>query len=130
MPTLDSPQTTSKAGDALMLARIWGGFIAVCHIGGLAGALAPMFLSATSTSASYVFVSLAHHIVALVAAVMLLIGLRSAQLLLLLVIVLSIAHSVTVFPVSGLLAVATFAFGLFLYVPPFVLIHWRPQQFR
>jgi hypothetical protein len=130
MPSLDSPQATRKAGDALILARIWGGFIALCHLGGLAGAVAPLFLPSASTPSSYVFVSLAHHIVALGAGVMLLIGLRSSRLALLLVIVLSIAHGVAVTSVSAVGAAVAFAFGLFLYVPPLVLIQWRPQQFR
>jgi hypothetical protein len=130
MPALDSPQAARKAGDALILTRIWGGFIALCHLGGLAGALAPLFLRTAPTSGSYVFVSLAHHILALVAAVMLLIGLRRSRFVLLLVIVVSIAHGVSVFTVSPLGAMMAFGFGLFLYVPPFVLIQWRPYQFR
>jgi hypothetical protein len=128
MPALDPPPSTHKAGDALILTRIWGGFMALCHLGGLVGALAPLFLR--TTLSWYVFVSLAHHVVALVAAVMLLIGLRSARLVLSLVIVLSIAHGMAMFSVSALGAMVTFGFGLFLYVPPLVLIQWRPQYFR
>ena len=133
MPTLDSPQATRKAGDALILVRIWGGFIALCHLGGLAGALVPLFLPATRTSAWHIATtsaSLAHHIAALVAAVMLLVGLRSARFALLLAIALSVAHCVSLFSVSVVGAVVAFGFGLFLYVPPLVLIQWRPQQFR
>jgi hypothetical protein len=133
MPATDSSQATRKAGDALILTRIWGGLIALCHLGGLAGALVPLVLPATRTSAWHIgtsFVSLGHHIAALVAAVMLLVGLRSARFALLLVIALSIAHCVSLFSVTPVGAVMGFGFGLFLYVPPFVLIQWRPRQFR
>lgn len=133
MPALDSPQAARKGADALILARIWGGLIALCHLGGLAGALVPVFLPATRTSAWHIgttLVSLGHHIAALVAAVMLLVGLRSARFVLLLVIALSIAHCVSVFSASAVGAVVGFGFGLFLYVPPLVLIQWRPHQFR
>jgi hypothetical protein len=133
MPTVDSPQATRKAVDALILTRIWGGFIALCHLGGLAGALVPLVLPATRTSAWHIgttSVGVGHHIAALVAAVMLLVGLRSARFALLLTIALSIAHCVSLFSDSAVAAVVGFGFGLFLYVPPLVLIQWRPHQFR
>ena len=133
MPALDSPQATRKGADALTLARIWGALIALCHLAGLAGALVPVFLPATRTSAWHIgtiSIGLAHHIAALIAAVLLLIGLRTARFALLLVIALSIAHCVSLFSASAVSAIAGFGFGVFLYVPPLVLIHWRPQQFR
>ena len=133
MPAVDSPQPIRKAGDALIITRIWGGFIAVCHLGGLAGAVAPLFLHIASTSGSPALmasVSLPHHVVALVSAVMLLIGLRSARFALLLTIALSVAHCFSLVSVSVFVALVGFGFGLFLYVPPLVLIYWRPLEFR
>jgi hypothetical protein len=133
MAAVDSPQAARRAGDALIITRIWGGFIAVCHLGGLAGAVAPLFVHTTSTSASPVLmasVSVAYHVVALVAAVMLLIGLRSARFALLLTIGLSAAHCVSLISTSAIIAAVGFGFGLFLYVPPLVLIYWRPEEFR
>jgi hypothetical protein len=119
--------------NALIITRIFGGLIAVCHLGGLAGAVAPLFVQITSTSGSPVliaFVSVAHHVVALVTAIMLLIGLRSARFGLLLTIGLSVAHCLSIASVSPFVALVGFGFGLFLYVPPLALIYWRPERFR
>ena len=116
MPAVDSPQVARKAGDALILARIWGGFMALCHLGGLAGALAPFLVRTTYTSTAPVtttFISLAHHIVALVTAVMLLIGLRKARFALLLVLVLAIARSASILSLTPLGGVVGLAFALF-----------------
>lgn len=133
MAAVDSPQPTRSAGDALVITRIWGGLIAICHLGGLAGAVAPLFVHITSTSGSPVLtasVSVAHHVVALVTAIMLLIGLRSARFALLLTIGLSVAHCLSIASVSPFVALVGFGFGLFLYVPPLALIYWRPEEFR
>jgi hypothetical protein len=133
MAAVDPSQAARKAGDALLIARIWGGLIALCHLAGLAGAIVPLFLHTTYPSGSHVattLVSLAHHIVALVAAVMVLVGLRRARFALLLTITLSVAHCVSIAPLSAFAAVVGFGFGLFLYVPPLALIYWRPEEFR
>jgi hypothetical protein len=73
---------------------------------------------------------LADHIVALVTAVMLLIGLRSARFALLLTVAVSIAHCISILPLSAVAGLAGFGFGVFLYVPPLVLIYCRPEEFR
>ena len=133
MPAADFPRPARKAGEALIFAPIFGGLIALCHLGGLAGAVVPLFLSTASKSNSHLaitFVTLAHHIVALVTAAMLLIGLRTARVGLLLVIALSIAHSLFILPISPVIGVVAFGFGLLLYIPPLALIYWRPEEFR
>jgi hypothetical protein len=133
MPEVDFPQPARKAGEALIFARIFGGLIALCHLGGLAGAVVPLFLSTAFTSSSQLaitFVSSAHHIVALVTAAMLLIGLRTARVGLLLVIALSIAHCLFILPHSMVVGFVAFGFGLMLYIPPLALIYWRPDEFR
>ena len=133
MPAVDFPQPAGKRGEALIFVRIFGGFIALCHLGGLAGAVVPLFLSTAFKSSSHLaitFVSLAHHIVALVTAAMLLIGLRTARFGLLLVIALSIAHCLFILPHSVVLGIAGFGFGLMLYIPPLALISWHPEEFR
>jgi hypothetical protein len=127
-----APPAPAKSKDALLIARIWAAFIAVCHLGGLAGAVAPLFFHTTYSSGSdlaAIFASLAHHIVALITATLLLIGLRSARFALVFTIALSAAHSVSLMSASPILAVVAFGFGLFLYVPPLVLIYWRPEDF-
>ena len=133
MPAADFPQPASKAGEALIFARIFGGLIALCHLGGLAGAVVPLFLPTAFRSSSHLaitFVSLAHHIVALFTAAMLLIGLRTARVGLLLVIALSIAHCLFILPHSAVVGVVAFGFGLLLYIPPLALIYWRPEELR
>ena len=133
MPSEVAPPAPAKSKDALLIARIWAAFIALCHLGGLAGAVAPLFFHSTCSSGSplaAIAVSLAHHIVALITAVLLLIGLRSARFALVLTIALSAAHSVSLMSASSIMAAVGFGFGLFLYVPPLVLIYWRPKEFR
>jgi hypothetical protein len=133
MPAGNSPQVAAKDADALIFARIWGGLIAVCDLGGLAGAVVPLFFHSTNTPGSrlaVMFLSLAHHIIALITAIMLLIGLRSARFGLLLTIALTIARCVFILSLSVVVALVLFGFGLLLYVPPLVLIYWRPKQFR
>jgi hypothetical protein len=93
MPAGNSPQVAAKDADALIFARVWGGLIAVCGLGGLASAVVPLFFQSTNTPGSRVavmFLSLANHIIALITAIMLLIGLRSARFALLLTIALTI----------------------------------------
>jgi hypothetical protein len=95
MPAVDPLRAVGRAGDALILARIWGGLVMILHVAGLAGALVSLFLRATYISGSRIAmtsVRLGHHIVALVAAVMLLIGLRSARFALLLTVARSALH--------------------------------------
>ena len=56
----------------MIIARIWGGFMVLCHLAGLAGAVVPLFLHTAYASGSNVataFVSVAHHIGALVAVI-------------------------------------------------------------
>ena len=133
MPSEVVRPAPTKSKEALLIARIWAAFIALCHLGGLAGAVAPLFFHTTYSSGSDVgaiAVSLAHHIVALITAALLLIGLRSVRFALLLTIALSAAHSDSLMSASSIMAAVGFGFGLFLYVPPLVLIYWRPKEFR
>jgi hypothetical protein len=129
MAAVNSTQPTGRVGDALIIARIWGGFIALCHLGGLAAASAPLFVYTISTS-DLCIICLVHHVVALASAVMLLIGLRSARFALMLTIGLSVAHCVPYASQSVFAALVLFGFGLFLYVPPLALIYWRREEFR
>src|SRR6266513_1258285 len=108
MPTNDSPEAMGKAGTALIIVRGWGAFIALCHLGGLAGAFVPVFLPATRTSGwslGTTSVSVAHHIAAVVAGVTLLVGLRSARFALLLAVALSVSYCLTLFSESDIDAV-------------------------
>lgn len=133
MPAADSPQPARKAGEVLIFARIFGGLIAVCHLCGLGGAVVPLFLPTAFSSSSHLaitFISLAHHIVALVTAAMLLIGLHTARVGLLLVIALSIAHCLFILPHSAVVGIVAFGFELMLYIPPLALIYWHPEEFR
>jgi hypothetical protein len=131
MPNDASPPVASKSRDALLIVRIWAAFIALCHIGGLAGVIVPLFIRpASGWDFAVTLVALSDHIVALVTATMLLIGLRKARFALLVAIIFTAAHAVSLVPVFAFADADGFGFGLLLYVPPLVLIHWRPQDFR
>jgi hypothetical protein len=127
-------QTVTKATWVLIVARIWAGFMALCHFGGLAGAIVPLFVRPTSTAGYHLAITLlsvAHHIAALVAAGMLFALLRSARFTLLLALALNTAYCVLcVISLSAPVAIAGFGFGLALYVPPLVLIYWRSEEFH
>ncbi|MEN3368185.1 MAG: hypothetical protein V7609_328 [Verrucomicrobiota bacterium] len=127
-------QAVPKPTWPVIVARIWAGFMALCHLGGLAGALVPLFVPPTYTSdyhPAIVLLSTVHHIIALVAAGMLFALLRSARFALLLAVALNTAYCVLcVISLSAPVAIAGFGFGLALYVPPLALIYWRSEEFH
>jgi len=127
-------QAVSDPTWPVIVARIWAGFMAVCHFGGLAGAIVGLFVQPTSTSGYHpaiTLLSVTHHIAALVAAGMLFALLRGARFTLLFALALNTAYCVLcVISLSAPVAIAGFGFGLVLYVPPIVLIYWRSEEFR
>jgi hypothetical protein len=127
-------QAVTKPTWPVIVARIWAGFMTLCHLGGLAGAIVPLFVQPTSTSGYHpgiTLLSVAHHILALVAAGMLFALLRSARFALLVALALNTAYCVLCFiSLSAPVAIAGFGFGLALYVPPLVLIYWRSEEFH
>jgi hypothetical protein len=126
-----SDVSSSKSIGALLIVRIWAAFIALCHFGGLAGIIVPLFIRpASGRDFALTFLSLSHHIVALVTAVVLLVGLRSGRFGLMVALALGAAYGVFMLPVSLGVGVVSFVFALLLYVPPLVLMYCRPAEFR
>jgi hypothetical protein len=125
------PAVASRSTSALLIVRVWAAFIALCHLGGLAGIIVPLFIRpASGRDFAITLLSLSHHIVALVTAVVLLIGSRSGRFGLMLSLALGAAYSVFMLPVSVVVSAVSFAFALLLYVPPLVLLYLRPAEFR
>jgi hypothetical protein len=125
------PAVASKSTGILLIVRVWAAFIALCHLGGLAGIIVPLVIRpASGRDFAITLLSLSHHIVALVTAVVLLVGLRGGRFGLMLALALGAAYGVFMLSASVWVGAASFAFALLLYVPPLVLIYWRPAEFR
>ena len=126
-----SDVSSSKSTSALLIVRVWAAFIALCHLAGLAGIIVPLFIRpASGRDFALTLLSLSHHIVALVTAVVLLVGLRSGRFGLMLALALGAAYGVFMLPVSLGVGAVSFVFALLLYVPPLVLMCCRPAEFR
>ena len=124
------PAVASKSTRVLLIVRVWAAFIALCHVVGLAGIIVPLFIRpASGRDFALTLLSLSHHIVALVTAIVLFVGLRNGRFGLMLALALGAAYGVFMLPVSLGVGVVSFVFALLLYVPPLVLMYCRPAEF-
>ena len=134
MSTAETATPEARPLWLLIVVRICASYIALCQLGALAGSLVPLFVP-TSRTAVYTpllpSLALIHSLVALVTAGMLFVVLRSARVGLLAALVINTVECTTLaYSISVPAAIMGFVFGLFLYIPPLVLIYWRPRDFR
>jgi hypothetical protein len=122
----DCPPAEQSSTWVVIFVRVWAGWMALCHVAALVGTIAALFVQHRDAITLF---ALVNHIVALVAAGMLLIPLRSTIFVLLIAFALNTVYFFAISGISLVAALVGFGFGVFLYGPPAVLIYSRGAEF-